>query len=305
MMKEVSFWPGNPVSYTTTRMEMFFGEQLLSVGTGFVMKYAGQYGLVTNWHVLTGRSPIDGRCLSRTGGIPNRTQFHVALSKAGTKDGRPSETLHFKPIDLSLFKDEDCAVPIWWDEKVEEKQSDYAVIMLRDVLPELSDPRYSLRAIEGGKVTLKRGVKPSPRVRSEDINHFYPPVGHQLFVVGYPAGIEPSGIFPIWKGGTIASEPSAGLKLGDVTTDDVFLVDGLTRAGMSGSPVICLEKPGDRYYTDDGVEVTADKEGSLLVGVYAGREGVTASEADLALGRVWKIGALERLLAKAARHDEN
>lgn len=298
-MKETHFWPGNPVSYTTTKMTMRFGDQVVGVGTAFVMRFAGKYALVTNWHVLSGRSPIDERCLSAHGGIPDRAAFHVAVSKAGMKDGAPTETLHFKQIEVPLYRRADFEEQVWLDERTAANQADYALIMLDEWVPELAEGKHSLRCIDAGKVTLKRGIKPSDRLKFEDINHFYPPIGHQVFIAGYPAGVEPSGIFPIWKAGTIASEPAARMTLGEVETDDVLLVDGLTRAGMSGSPVICLQKTGDLCFTDDGVQVSADKDGPLLVGVYAGREGVTANEADMALGRVWKVGAIERLLSQA------
>jgi hypothetical protein len=173
------------------------------------------------------------------------------------------------------------------------------VILLNKLIPELDQPGHSLRAIQAGVVTLKRGKRATNRLKPEDLNHFYPPVGHQVFIVGYPVGVEHSGVFPIWKGGTIASEPTSSLSLAGVETDDVIYVDGLTRAGMSGSPVICLQKPGDSYFTDEGVQVTASKAEPLLVGVYAGRDGVTNSEADLALGRVWKVAAIEGLFGES------
>lgn len=278
---------------------MRFGDQVVGVGSAFVMRYAGKYALVTNWHVLSGRSPIDERCLSAHGGLPDRASFHVALSRIGMKGDLPTETLHFKKIEVPLYRSENFQDQVWLDERTAKNQADYAVILLEDWVPELTKGHHTLRCIEAGRVTLKRGVKPSSSLKIEDINHFYPPIGHQVFITGYPAGIEPSGVFPIWKSGTIASEPSVGMELGGINTEDVLLVDGLTRAGMSGAPVVCLQKAGDLCFTDDGVQVTATEDGPLLVGVYAGREGVTGSEADMALGRVWKVGAIERLLGTA------
>ena len=55
-------------------------------------------------------------------------------------------------------------------------------------------------------------------------------VSDELFVVGYPAGVPT--YFPIWKRGTIASEPNL-LEYGH----SWFYIDASTRKGMSGSPV--------------------------------------------------------------------
>lgn len=293
--RKITFWPGNPISYTTTRIELFFNEQILSTGTAFIMRYAGRYGLVTNWHVLSGRSPIDGKCLSANGGIPNIAKCHVALAFQADSSRPSPETVHFRGLEIPLI--DESGEPVWVDNRDTDPLSDYAIIMLEPLIPELNQSGYSLRAIQAGMVTLKRGVQATAQVRPEDINHFYPQVGHQVFVVGYPAGIEFAGVFPIWKGATIASEPTTSLTLAGAVTDDVIYVDGLTRSGMSGSPVICLQKEGDVYFTDDGVQVTASKAEPMLVGVYAGREGVTKVEADLALGRVWKVAAVERLFS--------
>lgn len=294
---EVDHWPGHPISYTTTHLKMFFNEQFLATGTAFIMKYAGKYGLVTNWHVVSGRNPITGKCLSSNGGIPNMAKCHVALVHRLDDGPRFTETIHFLPVEIPLIDEEGRA--IWSDNRANDPLSDYVIILLDKLIPELDQPRHSLRAIQAGVVTIKRGKKATNKVKPEDVNHFYPQVGHQVFIVGYPVGVEHSGVFPIWKGGTIASEPTSSLSLAGVETDDVIYVDGLTRAGMSGSPVICLQKPGDSYFTDDGVKITVSKAEPLLVGVYAGRDGVTNSEADLALGRVWKVAALERLFGES------
>jgi len=296
---EVDFWPGHPISYTTTQIVLRVGDTDIGSGTGFVLQYARQYALITNWHVLSGRSPIDRKCLSKTGAIPMRAAFHVALVKTEKlDDGRTSELIHFRPVDIELYENGELDKPVWFDDVTEDSVLDVAAIPLANYLPELEDKSYSLRCIDGGKVTLKRGVKPTSKIKSEDVAHYYPNVGRQVFIVGYPAGIEHNGIFPIWKNGSIASEPIASVRLSGRTTTDAFYVDGLTRSGMSGSPVICLTEKGEKLLTADGVQVIMSKDEPYLLGVYAGREGVTQSESDLALGRVWKVEGLERLLSR-------
>ena len=59
----VEFWPGHPLSYTTTKVAIFFNDIQLSAATAFVMRYGQTFALVTNWHVLSGFN-------AATGGVP-------------------------------------------------------------------------------------------------------------------------------------------------------------------------------------------------------------------------------------------
>src|ERR1700730_4458809 len=87
----------------------------------------------------------------------------------------------------------------------------------------------------------------------------------------------------------------AQFRWGGTSYKNLFYIDGLTKSGMSGSPVVCLAKPGDEFHTEDGVRVSIEKAEPFLIGVYAGRDGVTQEEYELSLGRVWKISAVEAL----------
>ncbi|MCJ2044237.1 serine protease [Methylobacterium sp. J-078] len=299
---EVSFLPGHPVSYTTTQIVCYFNDQKLASATAFVLQFAGQYGLITNWHVLTGRSPIDGKCLSKTGGIPNNIKFHVVVSWPDADGPDKGETLFFKPMHIELYKDNDFLDPIWFDDRDRNSQSDFCLILLNDRIPELKEAGSRLRAIQGGNVAISGEFASKPsllEVPKEAVRRYYPAVGRQVFVVGYPVGISFSNVFPIWKGATIASEPLVSTNLSGYITNEVFLVDGLTRSGMSGAPVIRLLDPDEPLFTEGGGTVLGKNRDPLLLGVYAGREGVTTNEADLALGRVWKVGAIEELFMKA------
>ncbi|BCJ89804.1 hypothetical protein IZ6_05390 [Terrihabitans soli] len=297
----VDFWPGNHLSYTTTKIDIFRNEILLSSATGFVMRYGQTYALVTNWHVLSGINPANGSCLSPTGAIPAQIRCHVTISQQVTVGATSGEQLFFKPIIIDLYEGE---MPVWLENREHFPENDYAAIDLGAIVPELADPRVSLRSIRSGVVTLKKGRKPPAgdvAVAPDDFQSFYPPVGKEVFVLGYPKGITSTGVFPIWKRASIASEPQAPTNLRGRESHDVFYIDATTKHGMSGSPVICLAKPGDLFVTMDGVQVETEKEQELIVGVYAGREGVTQEEYELSLGRVWKIGAIEEMIRKGQR----
>src|SRR5205085_9713799 len=57
-------------------------------------------------------------------------------------------------------------------------------------------------------------------------------IGMDVFILGYPFGAPPPG-FPVWKRGSIASEPDL-TRLGR----GFLIVDTASRPGMSGAPVI-------------------------------------------------------------------
>jgi hypothetical protein len=263
------------------------------------MQYAQKFWLLTSLHVITGINPTNRFVLSTTGCVPTRITFFVLISESNTDRKRRRSSILVREDDRP-FRYRWQGGLVWFDDHDATNQNDYCAIPLEAYVPQLKEEKYSLRAIEGGKVTLKKDVRPAQQVGIEDINHFYPAVGHQVFVLGYPDVIKSSGIFPILKGATIASEPLVGLSFGEWKSDKLFYVDALTKSGMSGAPVVCLPKPGDLFYTDDGVVVEAPSPQPFLVGIYAGRDGVIDQEYGLALGRVWKVSAFEDLLLKSS-----
>ncbi len=128
-------------------------------------------------------------------------------------------------------------------------------------------------------------------VNKEDmtIAYGYPRVAAEVFILGYPKGLTKQGVLPVWKKGSVASEP-----LFNVMDDaPAFFVDAVTRDGMSGSPVIYF---GDDITDQFGRTRDLDRRGEAwLIGVYGGREGVTAEEIDMALGRVWHRRLLDEI----------
>jgi hypothetical protein len=216
--------------------------------------------------------------------VPNRIECHVTVSRKFEVDGKPAESLFFKPLQIGLF-DEDT--PIWIDDREGHSQNDYAIIDLVSFLPELQDDDVSLRHISGGRVTFRRGYAPAPSgaVSRDDVRPLYPMIGAEVFVLGYPRGVTSTGVFPIWKRASIASEPQSSVSLEGTEYNNLFYIDGLTKTGMSGSPVVCLAKPGDEFRSDDDVRVLVKKAEPYLIGVYAGIRTVARSSMENWRGR--------------------
>jgi len=126
---------------------------------------------------------------------------------------------------------------------------------------------------------------------SESAENAYARVATEVFMLGYPKGLTSQGIIPVWKRGSIASEPLFAILDGA----PAFFVDALTRDGMSGAPVLSFS--GE--ITDaSGIAIPDDhneKSSPWLLGVYAGREGVTEDELKMTLGRAWKKQMLDNI----------
>ena len=102
----------------------------------------------------------------------------------------------------------------------------------------------------------------------------------ELFIVGYPSDAGKINPLPIWKRGTIASEPNL-----EKVNASWFWIDATTRGGMSGSPVFIR---ASSFVTKSGVTQYTQVVTSLI-GIYS------AQNYSLELGRVTK---LDKVFAK-------
>jgi hypothetical protein len=119
-------------------------------------------------------------------------------------------------------------------------------------------------------------------------------IGMEVFILGYPFGIEPPGL-PVWKRGTIASEP-------DIVrmTSGYYLVDTASRPGMSGAPVILRSWTSD--YVEEGVRAITDTPATNVIGVYSGRLHAATDEAQI--GMVWHVSYIEEIIAGNMRDTD-
>ncbi len=230
-----------------------------SIGTGFLWEYSGTSYLVTNWHNVTGINPDTNKMLS--GFIP--THIRVGLK---IRDQVHHQFVGSQFFEFPLYTDEK---PNWF-EHVLGKRIDIAAIQL------------DIKKID------RLVTKPLNQLSFDDDLESY--VSMDCFIVGFPRGLKGRGHTPIWKKGSIATEPSIGY-------DDLplFLVDTATREGMSGSPVIGRHSGLSGLV--DGKVISSTKIGTtqIMLGVYSGRIG--ADELGVQLGRVWKINVVNEILA--------
>jgi hypothetical protein len=263
------------------KLNIFFHDVNITSATGFIYRFADSYYLVTNLHCLNGIDPITGKFLDSRHFVPNKLEFYLnvfSYAKLGSFD--------VVPFKIDLLKN---GQPVWFESVAVDSVIDIAVIELSCVLAEFENIKNRIGYLRGGRMLVSINEKGD----AEYVYHAYPRIGSDVFILGYPKGIG-QGSFPIWKKGSIATEPLFGAV---PDGSPVILIDALTRDGMSGSPVLYF---GSKVAGDYGA-ATAESDGPYVVGVYAGREGVTPEESSMALGRVWKVEFLDRLFSNKYR----
>ncbi len=229
--------------------------------TGFVYRVAYVDYLVSNWHVFSGRNTYTGQPLHPQGAIPDtiKLSFHTA------------------PVGSWI---EDVQIPLY---SISEEP--------RWIQHELGQ-RHDIAAIKLRRLPLAAELYPAnPKMQNPEI---IIEVTQDAFIVGFPRGLAMQGIFPVWKRGTIASEPNLPISDGSPT----ILIDAATREGMSGSPVFVRINGQARFA--DGSAAMLPGVLTQLVGVYSGRFGAK-DEVAAQLGRVWKIETLIEMLRNPAQ----
>jgi hypothetical protein len=248
--------PIDHFSVSALYVETFFDDTMLSTATGFTYLKDGRHYLVTNWHVVSGRNPDNGQPLSDHGGIPNRIEFYIHTEDSLAK---------WTGVQKSII-DANSGQPLWLEHPTRGQIIDVVVMPVNEMPGHKYYPINKLPNVEDMRV--------GP--------------GLDAFVIGFPLGIKGGGAFPIWKKGTIASEP-------DILINDLpkMYLDTATREGMSGSPVV-LRTSGP-YLKDDGNLSLHAGTASKFIGVYASRIGAE-DEFKAQLGVIWKSSVIDEII---------
>jgi Trypsin-like peptidase domain len=119
-------------------------------------------------------------------------------------------------------------------------------------------------------------------------------IGMEVFILGYPFKIELPA-FPVWKRGSIASEPQLVRFI-----TDYILVDTASRPGMSGAPVI--RRSWTNQTVTPGVGALVDTPLNKFIGVYSGRVPTDHSQ-EAQIGLVWDGSLIDEIIAGNVRDD--
>jgi len=261
------------LSMITTPVILLKGDKIISQGTGF---YYGLQDLaegtilflVTNYHVLTGYPPKESK-------PPKGDNVVFYLHKDA---GSPGDV---KKIRFPLFTKD--GKPIWLSSE-EFPYSDVAIIPLVSSL--YSDTKVFGISEDWTGSNIK--VRPTSTIT----------------LIGYPYGYyDKRNWLPIWKTGSIASEPDV-----DFEGKPLFLIDISAFPGMSGSPAFAIAYGA--YETVQGPTTVGHVQ--KFLGIYASMQMLKeakyleeiASESKLGvvvgqsleLGHIWKASLVTKIV---------
>jgi len=247
----------NAVTYLVTQHK----DAELGSGSGFFWQSGERTFLISNWHNFSGRDPATSQPLKADGGLPDRVSFTVfkILSEPDAHG--------FVEITSVVLTKEICGTtwenPIWLEHPVLRREVDVAALDITDDL-----------------LGHKLEVKYANLLENDAAVQQY--ASQDVFIVGYPLGLVATAPIPVWKRGTIATDPTY-----DPDGLPKIFVDSATREGMSGSVVIARHLSFGPYKRLNGtVHNVVMAQIDRILGIYSGRIGPHDVKAQL--GIVWK-----------------
>lgn len=258
-----------------------------SRATGFFIRVRTAILLVTNWHVVTGINPAEPTSM-------RAPAPHLLKATLVGKDGMVTE------LSLPLYNSD---LTPRWEEHPDGSGVDLAIY----ALPLGLEAYFDFVDIHS----------------AEDAVDIKETVAKDVFIIGYPFsrdemeegfGKKSPYYLPVWKRGTIASEPAVQFE------KRRLLIDSLSRPGMSGSPIVVAEdakllvarnakdadvlrriEAGDHnalFELDSALMDGETVKQFRFLGVYSGVMGTTRLS-EVALGVCWHKDILRELIAKA------
>lgn len=261
-----AFMKDNPevsgLSICSVMLEMYFGDQILAKGTGWFWRLSDGVALVTAWHNLSGLHHTMRKPLSSQGGMPDRLRYRYITQSPQT----------FQDADVPLYLDDERTRPRWFVHPTFGSYLDMAFLGLN---------------MNGADVACVNDTISIMRTSGRP--------GFDVFAVGYPQGVRMVGVLPVWKRGSIASDP-------DMPVEGLpkFYVDMAGRGGLSGAPVYRVQQGVVVNETATGESIGFGNQTEFL-GLYSGRaadqllpEAKSGESTDL--GFVWQAKFVEEML---------
>ncbi|WP_205849078.1 trypsin-like peptidase domain-containing protein [Natronospirillum operosum] len=254
------------MSWVPFQIEIMFENEHLGIGTAFAYLYEDKTCLITNWHNVSGRNSETLKVINKEAAIPNKLILHYPIDMDEDKStpGAPARIIVWNSFELNLYEDGE---PIWYEHPIHRNKVDAVAIP------------FSLEA---------SNLKPA-NAEELDLESIILRPSLDVYVLGYPRGMTGGAKLPIWKRGSIASEPDF-----DLDNLPKFFIDTATREGMSGSPVYAQQSGYIVPEGGAGVDDAIFGEARRFAGIYSGRVGDDTFKAQL--GIVWKEDAIVEII---------
>jgi len=243
----------DPLNFSVMRLQPLFNETILGDATGFfyygILNNKPNFWLVTNWHVLSGRNADNPeQVLHSKKALPNRLRLSLILKHGHAEYAtRPDAHVLMQEQYIELYDQQGLA---GWYQHKSKNNLDVAVINVGAAFDSFNITGINQIAMQ---------------------NDMAIQIGNGVFILGYPLGFSHFISTPIWKRGSIASEPN----LETPESKTRVVIDATTRQGMSGAPVIMREKT--HYITEDG-KIKTHVNATRWIGIYASRPNILSSE---------------------------
>jgi hypothetical protein len=230
----------------------------LGTATGFFWRGANDKTyLVSNYHVMSGNHYATGACLRNDSAFPAKIEYPRFVSV---------QRLHEREIHTIQLCDEAGNDRTWLPHPFHDRRSvDVAIVEV----PSKASDGSSVFAVNDD--ALHECDKPLAR---------YAP-GFELVIVGFLLKDRPTGYFPTYIRGSVASEMHLLYH-----AKPAFLIDARTSSGMSGSPVFAT----GTEQVDPEQKFSPFKVAPRFVGIYSGRiiEDEDGTKRELQVGVVWR-----------------
>lgn len=246
------------LSYTAVPLKILTKQGMeLAICTGFIYKNLDKYYLITNWHCVTGKNSETKEPIGKNGFV---LPGEIEIPFLKTKNPISWIRYKYKLIDSELN-------PLW-----------------------LIHPNYKEKVdVIALPITIPEGIIIN-NINEVPFDNYKALIADDIFILGFPYNINGTGNFPIWKRGSIATEPDI-----DYEQKPQILVDTASRTGMSGAPVIFRRSGIHGIKNGELNDNSIFGEIENFVGIYSGRY-KGDSEFDAQLGIVWKERVIKEII---------
>jgi Trypsin-like peptidase domain len=260
----VSYIHQNPVAF---RLTLYSFNQDIGTATGSVWRNGDKLFLVSNWHVLSGRNTYSGKPIDeKNGSIPTYLDLHYMRPWPLNQTDVSTRSLRIDLVDTN-------GDSVWFQHK-KGQQWDLACVALSDDCP-IAAASILPHTIDDKSIVQLPGT--------------------DIFIMGFPNGLQKQGGHPVWKRASIASHPN-------ILSDElpITLVDTAGRKGMSGAPAFVVQYASQFIASENGFSNRLGNKPYRFAGIYSGRYGAGNDQKDefsVQLGRIWWEHIIEAMLA--------